>query len=74
MICTLTLALQKVMQYSVRVYLLFHSTVGSSRLFANRKKTNWEIELVSRLTAFSSGLSTTRRVSSVFGGLSVVLT
>ena len=48
------------MQYSLKVYLLFHGAMSNSVLFAERKKTPWEMGLVQRLEAAASGLSTTR--------------
>ncbi|KAH8113363.1 hypothetical protein DFH11DRAFT_1510465 [Phellopilus nigrolimitatus] len=51
----------KVLQYTLRVYLLFHSKIGSSRVFSKRSKTPWEIEVVKRLEATASSLSTTRQ-------------
>ncbi|EJD01047.1 uncharacterized protein FOMMEDRAFT_21505 [Fomitiporia mediterranea MF3/22] len=59
----------KIMQYTLRVYLLFHGTVGSSRMFAMRKKTNWEIELVKRMESTASSLSTTRKALIMFNWL-----
>ncbi|KAI5118556.1 hypothetical protein M0805_002936 [Coniferiporia weirii] len=60
----------KVLQYTLRVYLLFHSTVGASRLFSKRTKTSWEIELVKRLETTASSLSTTRKALIMFNWLS----
>ncbi|THH05125.1 hypothetical protein EW145_g5029 [Phellinidium pouzarii] len=65
--------LQKVLQYTLRVYLLFHTTIGATRLFSKRTKTSWEIELVKRLETTASSLSTTRQeIKSIH--LSCVLT
>jgi hypothetical protein len=55
-----TYLLQKVMQYGLKVYLLFHASVGSSRFLAHRAKTPWETDLVRRLESTVSGVSLTR--------------
>ncbi|KAL5530626.1 hypothetical protein ACEPAF_6884 [Sanghuangporus sanghuang] len=59
----------KIMQYTIRVYLLFYSTVGTSRMFSMRKKTRWEIEMVNRLESTASSLSTTRKALIMFNWL-----
>ncbi|KAL5488151.1 hypothetical protein ACEPAI_6259 [Sanghuangporus weigelae] len=59
----------KTMQYTIRVYLLFYSTVGMSRMFSMRKKTRWEIEMVKRLEFTASSLSTTRKALIMFNWL-----
>ena len=60
---------QKVMQYSLKVYLLFHTTVGTSRFLVRRAKAPWESDLLQRLESTVSGLSLTRYVS--YGVISV---
>ncbi|KAL5508352.1 hypothetical protein ACEPAH_5971 [Sanghuangporus vaninii] len=59
----------KIMQYTIRVYLLFYSTVGASRMFSMRKKTRWEIEMLNRLESTASSLSTTRKALIMFNWL-----
>ncbi|KAL5527286.1 hypothetical protein ACEPAG_6077 [Sanghuangporus baumii] len=59
----------KIMQYTIRVYLLFYSTVGTSRMFQMRKKTRWEVEMVKRLESMASSLSTTRKALIMFNWL-----
>lgn len=51
---------QKVIQYSIRVYLLFHASIASNRLLRRPQKIKWELNLVQRLSSTASGLSFTR--------------
>lgn len=48
------------MQYSLRLYLLFHSTAASSRLLGSEKRPHWEAALVKRFGIAISGFSLTR--------------
>ncbi|TEB35516.1 hypothetical protein FA13DRAFT_1684101 [Coprinellus micaceus] len=59
----------KLIQYSIRVYLLFHASIAGSRLFNRTKKTTWSINLVERLTSTASGLSFTRKLLLLFNWL-----
>lgn len=53
---------QKLIQYSIRVYLLFHASVAKIRLLRPARNSNWSIDLVERLTSTASGFSLTRSV------------
>jgi hypothetical protein len=60
----------KIIQYSLKVYLLFHTTVTGSRMLRRTAKQNWERELVKRLTSAVSGLSFSRKCLLLFNWLS----
>ncbi|KAF5333085.1 hypothetical protein D9611_002316 [Ephemerocybe angulata] len=46
----------KLIQYSIRVYLLFHASVAGSRLLRRSSGSKWSINLVERLSSTASGL------------------
>lgn len=54
--------MQKVIQYSMRLYLLFHNSIASSAFFRNNKRRPWEDELIKRLESAIAGFSLTRYV------------
>ncbi|KAJ3756783.1 hypothetical protein EV360DRAFT_47390 [Lentinula raphanica] len=60
----------KIIQYSLKVYLMFHTTVTGSRLLRKSNKRPWEQELVKRLTSAVSGLSFSRKCLLLFNWLS----
>ncbi|KAJ4472316.1 hypothetical protein J3R30DRAFT_3298800 [Lentinula aciculospora] len=60
----------KIIQYSIKVYLLFHISVTGSRLLRKSSKQHWEQELVKRLTSAASGLSFSRKCLLLFNWLS----
>ncbi|KAJ3729025.1 hypothetical protein DFJ43DRAFT_1084383 [Lentinula guzmanii] len=60
----------KIIQYSIKVYLLFHTSITGSRLLRKSIKQNWEQELVKRLTSTVSGLSFSRKCLLLFNWLS----
>lgn len=51
---------QKLIQYGIRVYLLFHLSLRTSKLLRKSTRPAWEPELVKRLTTAMSGLSLSR--------------
>ncbi|KAH0587334.1 hypothetical protein H2248_006134 [Termitomyces sp. 'cryptogamus'] len=59
----------KLIQYSIRLYLLFHTSISSSRLLRQPTRTLWEAELVKRLRSTYSGLSFTRKLLLLFNWL-----
>lgn len=59
----------KIIQYSIRVYLLFHGRMAASRLWNRSKRPPTEVELVKRLTLTASGLSMTRKTLLLFNWL-----
>jgi hypothetical protein len=58
---------QKIIQYSIRVYLLVHGRIAMSRLWKRAKRPEVEVELVKRLIVTASGLSMTRFVFTGLG-------
>ncbi|TFK29291.1 hypothetical protein FA15DRAFT_684789 [Coprinopsis marcescibilis] len=50
----------KLIQYSIRVYLLFHASVAGSRVLRAPRGLQWNLNLVKRLSSTASGLSFTR--------------
>ncbi|KIK65434.1 hypothetical protein GYMLUDRAFT_70544 [Collybiopsis luxurians FD-317 M1] len=60
----------KIIQYSIKVYLLFHTSVTKSPLLRRTAKQNWEQELVKRLNSAVSGLSFSRKCLLLFNWLS----
>jgi len=62
------------MQYSIRVYLLFHLSVTTTSLLRARARPHWEKELVQRLTSTMSGLSFTRKLLILFNWLTPLTT
>ncbi|KAI0723353.1 hypothetical protein C8Q76DRAFT_392312 [Earliella scabrosa] len=59
----------KIIQYSMKVYLLFHVAVTSSAAFRGRKRPAWETELTKRLTSAIAGFSLTRKCLILFNWL-----
>lgn len=53
-------SLQKLIQYSIRVYLLLHNAATTSRFVRQPTRAPWNIELVKRLESTASGISFTR--------------
>lgn len=60
----------KLIQYSIRLYLLFHIPLTRSRLLKNKPRVAWEAELVKRLNSTASGMSFTRKFLLLFNWLS----
>ncbi|KAH9853743.1 hypothetical protein C2E23DRAFT_727514 [Lenzites betulinus] len=59
----------KLLQYSMKMYLLFHVAVTSSRVFRGQKRPPWEAELTKRLTSAIAGFSLTRKCLILFNWL-----
>ncbi|TFK43359.1 hypothetical protein BDQ12DRAFT_674839 [Crucibulum laeve] len=59
----------KLIQYSIRVFLVFHTNATTSRLLRRQMRPPWELELVKRLTSAASGLSFTRKMLLLFNWL-----
>lgn len=59
----------KLMQYSLKVYLLFHTTAMASGFMRKRGRPSWELELVKRLERTVAGFSLTRRCLILFDWL-----
>ncbi|KAI0334742.1 hypothetical protein GY45DRAFT_1241871 [Cubamyces sp. BRFM 1775] len=59
----------KIIQYSMKVYLLFHLAVTSSPMFRGQKRPPWEAELLKRLTTAIAGFSLTRKCLILFNWL-----
>lgn len=59
----------KLIQYSIRVFLLFHSSFTSSRLLRRPTRPPWELNIVQRLQSAASGLSFTRKLLLLFNWL-----
>jgi hypothetical protein len=55
-------SLQKLIQYSLKVYLLFHTSLAASRLLRRPTRPPWEKELTRRLHSTVEGFSFTRWV------------
>ncbi|EGO01847.1 hypothetical protein SERLA73DRAFT_177383 [Serpula lacrymans var. lacrymans S7.3] len=66
----------KIIQYSIRVYLVFHTSLVASRLFRKLGSTRppWEVELVRRLESARGGLSFTRKTLILFNWLAPLST
>lgn len=58
----------KLMQYSLRLYVLFHTTISASAAFSGTKRT-WEPELFKRLDTAIGGFSLTRKCLILFNWL-----
>ena len=56
--------LKKLIQYSIRVYLLFHKSVRSSSILRKQQQRPWEEILIKRLMSTMSGLSFARSLLS----------
>lgn len=59
----------KIIQYSIRVGLWFHSSMTSSRLLRRPTRPPWEQNIVGRLTSVAAGLSLTRKLLLLFNWL-----
>ncbi|KAJ7638648.1 hypothetical protein FB45DRAFT_903452 [Roridomyces roridus] len=59
----------KLIQYSLRVYLLLHASLTTSRLLRRPTRGPWERELVRRLESTADGLSFTRKCLLLFNWL-----
>ncbi|KAF8165164.1 hypothetical protein B0H34DRAFT_649724 [Crassisporium funariophilum] len=59
----------KLIQYSIRVGLLFHFSLTSSRLLRRPTRPPWEVSIVKRLESTASGLSFTRKLLLLFNWL-----
>nr|GAT53991.1 predicted protein [Mycena chlorophos] len=59
----------KIIQYSLKVYLLFHVSVASSRLWRRSTRPPWEREFVRRLNSTVDGFSFTRKCLLLFNWL-----
>ncbi|KAF8631173.1 hypothetical protein AX15_002512 [Amanita polypyramis BW_CC] len=64
----------KLMQYSIRVFLLVHNTAAASRLSRQHTSSPWLIDLAKRLDLAASGLSFTRKLLLLFNWLSPLTT
>ncbi|KAF8639960.1 hypothetical protein AX17_001210 [Amanita inopinata Kibby_2008] len=64
----------KIMQYSIRIYLLLHTSVTASRLLSRRVRPPWEVDIVNRLQSTASGLSFTRKLLLLFNWLTPLTT
>ncbi|KAJ7095224.1 hypothetical protein B0H15DRAFT_828565 [Mycena belliarum] len=60
----------KLIQYSLRVYLLFHTSLATSRLLRRPTRPPWEKEFVRRLSSTVDGFSFTRKCLLLFNWLS----
>ncbi|CAK5263087.1 unnamed protein product [Mycena citricolor] len=60
---------QKLIQYGLKLYLLFHNSVASTQLLHRSKPPAWEQELRSRLSSTVDGLSRTRKCLLLFNWL-----
>ncbi|KAK1236676.1 hypothetical protein PQX77_000032 [Marasmius sp. AFHP31] len=69
-----TFTMQKLLQYSIRVYLLFHTTAAASRFLRGYTNRPAVKELVKRLTSTMSGLSFTRKNLLLFNWLGPITT
>ncbi|KAK7470828.1 hypothetical protein VKT23_002245 [Stygiomarasmius scandens] len=59
----------KLIQYSIKVYLLFHTSLTGSRFLRHTPRRAWEQEFVKRLTSTMSGLSFSRKLLLLFNWL-----
>ncbi|KAF8076216.1 hypothetical protein FPV67DRAFT_1712699 [Lyophyllum atratum] len=59
----------KLIQYSIRLYLLFHTSISASRILRRSTRPALEVELVKRLQSTASGLSFTRKLLLLFNWL-----
>ncbi|KAJ6509972.1 hypothetical protein C8R47DRAFT_964396 [Mycena vitilis] len=60
----------KLIQYSLKIYLLFHTSLATSRLLRRPTRPPWEKELVRRLNSTVDGFSFTRKCLLLFNWLS----
>ncbi|CDO74039.1 hypothetical protein BN946_scf185043.g89 [Trametes cinnabarina] len=59
----------KLIQYSLKMYLLFHVAITSSPVFRGQKRPAWEAELMQRLSSAIGGFSLTRKCLILFNWL-----
>ncbi|KAI0370256.1 hypothetical protein BV20DRAFT_306592 [Pilatotrama ljubarskyi] len=59
----------KLIQYSMKMYLLFHLAITSSPAFRGQKRPPWEAELLQRLSSAIAGFSLTRKCLILFNWL-----
>ncbi|EKM59686.1 uncharacterized protein PHACADRAFT_181665 [Phanerochaete carnosa HHB-10118-sp] len=59
----------KILQYIMRLYLLFHTTLAKSSLFRHTKRPPWEAEMTKRLESGIAGFSLTRKCLILFNWL-----
>ncbi|KAF7797514.1 hypothetical protein EIP86_008714 [Pleurotus ostreatoroseus] len=59
----------KAIQYSMRLYLLFHTSLAGATLFRGGKRRPWEAETVKRLETAIGGFSMTRKCLILFNWL-----
>ncbi|KAI0771884.1 hypothetical protein BD413DRAFT_546847 [Trametes elegans] len=59
----------KLLQYSMKMYLVFHLAITSSPLLKGQKRPPWETELLKRLTSAVAGFSLTRKCLILFNWL-----
>ncbi|KAI9067591.1 hypothetical protein FKP32DRAFT_1588417 [Trametes sanguinea] len=59
----------KLIQYSMKMYLLFHVAITSSPVFRGQKRPPWEAELMQRLGSAIGGFSLTRKCLILFNWL-----
>jgi len=59
----------KLIQYSIRLYLLFHTSVAASAVLKRPTRPPWELELIKRLHSTASGLSFSRKLLLLFNWL-----
>lgn len=54
---------QKIMQYSLRLYLVFHSGLTAASRIRNKKSSSWETGILKRFEATANGFSLARSVT-----------
>jgi len=59
----------KLIQYSIRLYLLFHTSVAASAVLKRPTRPPWELDLIKRLHSTASGLSFSRKLLLLFNWL-----
>ncbi|KAF9498526.1 hypothetical protein BDN71DRAFT_1443395 [Pleurotus eryngii] len=60
----------KLIQYSIRLYLFFHTGITTSRFMSSRVRPPWEAPFVTRLDEAASHFSSTRKLLLLFNWLS----
>ncbi|GJE84634.1 peroxisomal biogenesis factor 11 family protein [Phanerochaete sordida] len=59
----------KILQYTMRLYLLVHTSLAKSSFFRHTKRPSWETEMTKRLEAGIAGFSLTRKCLILFNWL-----
>ncbi|KAF9008890.1 hypothetical protein BDQ17DRAFT_1275160 [Cyathus striatus] len=59
----------KLMQYTIRLFLVCHTSLVASRVLRRSARPSWETSLTKRLTSTASGLSFTRKMLLLFNWL-----